>query len=92
LKNEQQIHADFAEWTEWIENLLSVLVSLRIFIAEFHYDRHYPEKGYLSFMMEISNRAPNLEYMAIFDSKFYYGRRVRGEWVLCDEAEFLSAP
>jgi hypothetical protein len=44
--------------------------------------------GYLPFITEISDRAPKLEYVGVFDvGELYCGKRVSGEWVLCDEAE-----
>ena len=80
---------DFAEWREWIENLLATLVTLRVFGAHFNYRGRYdPVGGYLPFITQVSSRAPKLEYFAIFDGKIYYGKLVRGEWVLCDEAGF----
>jgi hypothetical protein len=81
-----KILAGFTEWTEWIENLLANMVSLRVFGTDFHPDRSYP--GYLPFIMKVSNRSPSLEYMAIFDGDFHYSKRVCGAWVLCDDSEF----
>jgi hypothetical protein len=78
---------EFAEWSEWIENLLATLVTLRVFGT--HYGgRHEPT--YLPFITQVSNRAPNLEYFTIFDNKNHYGKLVHGEWVLSD-AGFPSA-
>ena len=86
---------DFTEWSEWIENLLATLVALRVFGVDFNYGRRHdpmwdyvPTGGYLPFIKQVSNRAPNLEYFAIFDGESHYGKLVRGEWVLCDEAGF----
>jgi hypothetical protein len=43
-------------------------------------------------MREISDRAPKLEYVGVFDyDNLYLGKRVGGEWVPCDEAEFNEA-
>jgi hypothetical protein len=50
--------------------------------------------GYLPFIEEISDRAPKLEYVGIFHYGFnelHCGKRVSGEWVLCDEAELNEA-
>jgi hypothetical protein len=48
--------------------------------------------GYLPHIKEISDRAPKLEYVGVFDyDKLYCGKRVGGEWVLCDEADFNEA-
>jgi hypothetical protein len=81
---------DFTEWNEWIENLLATLVTLRVFGTDFYYGGPYDNTGgYLPFITQVSNRAPKLEYFAIFDGgRSHYGKLVRGEWVLCDEAGF----
>jgi hypothetical protein len=48
--------------------------------------------GYLAFIKEISDRAPKLEYVGVSDyNELYCGKRVSGEWVLCDEADFSEA-
>ena len=45
--------------------------------------------GCLPFIKKISDRAPKLEYIGVYDyDKLHYGKRVSGEWVLCDESEF----
>jgi hypothetical protein len=47
--------------------------------------------GFLSFITEISDRAPQLEYISVYDyDMLHYGKRVSGEWVLCDESEFTE--
>ena len=82
---------EFTEWSEWIENLLATLVTLRVFGTDFHYGGPYdPTGAYLPFIMQVSNRAPKLEYFAIFNGKSHYRKLVRGEWVLSD-AGFPSA-
>ena len=44
---------------------------------------------YLPFIKEISDRAPKLEYVGVFYyGELHCGKRVSGEWVLCDDAEF----
>jgi hypothetical protein len=80
---------DFTEWSEWIENLLATLVTLRVFGTESRRDG--PTEGYLPFITQVSNRAPQLEYFAILDVVGSYMKRVRGEWVHCDE-ERSSSP
>jgi len=86
---------EFTEWSEWIENLLATLVTLRDFGTEFIYGGRYGPtgydrtRGYLPFITQVSNRAPKLESFAIFVDKPHYGKLVRGEWVLGDEAGFL---
>jgi len=47
--------------------------------------------GYLPLIEEISDRAPKLEYVGIFYCELHCGKRVCGEWVLCDDAEFNEA-
>ena len=85
----------FTEWSEWIENLLATLVTLRVFGTEFNYGGPYDPiggydraGGYLPFIKQVSNRAPKLEYFAIFDNKSHHGKLVRGEWVIGNEARF----
>jgi hypothetical protein len=70
------------------------LVSLQVFISDFYFDEEdlISSNGFLPFIKEISDRAPKLEYAGIFDyDKLHCGKRVSGEWVLCDEAEFSEA-
>ena len=67
------------------------MVSLRVFRSEF-YNHGKNTDGYLSFIKEISDRAPKLECVGICDYReLNYGKRVSGEWVLCDETEFDEA-
>ena len=85
---------DHADYTEWVKNLLAALVSLRVFKSEFHFDGENPafSDGYLPYIKEICDPAPKLEYIGVFDyDRFHCGKRVSGEWVLCDEAEFSEA-
>jgi hypothetical protein len=90
---------DFTEWSEWIENLLATLVTLRVFGTDFNYlvgrsdpmEEYEPTGMYLPFITQVSNRAPQLEYFAIFDGKSYHRKLSCGEWVLCDEERFPSA-
>jgi len=48
-------------------------------------------------MTKVSNRAPNLEYIAVINAlgergeDYYYGKRFLGDWVLCGRAVFRSA-
>jgi hypothetical protein len=74
--------------------VLAALVSLRVFKSEFDLDRETSSDGYLVFIKEISDRAPKLEYIGILNRGYkglHCGKRVNGEWVLCDEAEFSEA-
>jgi hypothetical protein len=72
---------------EWLENSLAALVSLRFFrIRLLGFDIH-SENDALRFITKSCSRAHKLEYFVIFDSEYYYWRRLRGEWVVCDEAD-----
>jgi hypothetical protein len=89
---------NFAKWSEWIENLLATLVTVRVFGIDFRYlggqydSREYESTGrYLPFITQVSDRAPQLEYFAIFVGKSCYMKLGRGEWVLCEKARFPSA-
>jgi hypothetical protein len=77
-------------------SLLAALVSLRVFKFGFVLDREIltSSNGCLPLIEEISDHAPKLEYVGVFDyswDKLYCGKRVSGEWVLCDKAEFSEA-
>ena len=85
----------FPEWSEWIENLLATLVTLREFGIDLNYGGPYDlmggydhTRGYLLFITQVSNRAPKLEYFVIFNGKCHYKKLARGDWVLCDDARF----
>ena len=70
------------------------MVSLRVFKSEFDSDEENSTSsdGYLLFIKEISDRATKLEYVGVYDYyERHYGKRVGGEWVLCDEAELNEA-
>jgi len=73
-----------------IEDLLVTSVSLRVFkicgIEEVSQYRR--TEKYLPYISKTSDRAPHLEFFSIFEGKDYYAKRVCGEWVVCDEAEF----
>ena len=79
------------DFVEWIKSLLAELVSLRVFKVEFdHYDFG---GGNLPFIMELSDRAPQLEYLTVFYYDFdqiFSGKRVHGEWVLCEDEAFID--
>jgi hypothetical protein len=83
---------DHGDVTIWVENLLAALVSLQVFTAEFHFDGNRPAMGYLQYITKISDRAPQLEYIGVYHrNKSYYGKRVGGEWVLCDKESFVDS-
>ena len=74
------------DFGEYIESLLAVLVSLRIF--EFEADTECPMGDGLAFITKVSDRAPRLEYFVILHTGYRYWRRVDGQWVIRDESEF----
>jgi hypothetical protein len=67
--------------------LLTTLVSLRVFKTDYHSFERRPEQGYTLFFAQVFYRAPNLEYIAVSDGKLYCGKRIRGGWAVCEEAE-----
>jgi hypothetical protein len=75
-----------------IEDLLATSVSLRVFMICGIEDvsQYRRTEKYLPYISKTSDRAPRLEYFAISEGKDYYAKRVCGEWVVCDEAEFPS--
>jgi hypothetical protein len=81
-----QYSMDFTEWSEWIENLLATLVTLRVFGTVSLYG--VPAGGRLPFITQVSNRAPKLEYFSMYYGRGHYKKLVHGEWVLCDKAIF----
>jgi hypothetical protein len=62
------------------------LTSLRVFAFQYTIENW---EDAISFIMKASDRAPHLEYLANLDAAKYW-KRVGGEWIICDEAEFLS--
>jgi hypothetical protein len=81
---------------EWLGNLLAALISLRVFSFDFTPDpsRVQPvsrgsEQAHLLFARKVTDRAPHLEYFAVsWDGNDYRWKRVHGEWVPCNMAEF----
>ena len=76
------------DFDEHIGSLLAVLVSLRLFVFDTG-DRR-PVEDVLAFITKTSDRAPHLEYFAVRETGDHYWKRIGGEWVICDETEFLS--
>ena len=77
---------------EWLGSLLAALISLRVFTLE---DFHLPpdmfgsQETYRRFVENVTDRALHLEYFAISSyGDDYFWKRVHGEWVPCDRAEF----
>src|ERR1700730_18010697 len=71
---------------EYIGSLLTVLVSLRLFA--FRVYGTSPIGDALRFITKAPDRAPHLEYLAMLHLEDRYWKRIGGEWVICDEAEF----
>jgi hypothetical protein len=74
---------------EYFESLLVAFPSLRVFEIQTE-DEYYIENR-LPFIRSVTDRAPHLEYFALFDDEFdEYWKRVGGEWVSCNKIEFPS--
>ena len=68
--------------------MIVALTSLRVFAFENAVENWGDA---ISFIMKASDRAPHLEYLANLDgAESQYWKRVGGEWVICDKAEFPS--
>ena len=78
------------DFDENIGSLLAALVSLQVFKLSFSvfYEYEYPIDDGLAFIAEVSDKAPHLKYFALPDVPEYC-KRVGGEWVFCDETEYL---
>jgi hypothetical protein len=76
------------DFDEYIESLLEVLVSLRLFA--FRVYGTSPIGDVLAFITNVPDRAPHLEYLAVLQKNCRYWKRIGGEWVICDETEFPS--
>jgi hypothetical protein len=76
------------DFEEYIVNLLAAFVHLRIF--ELFAGDMGPIKDGHPFIMKVSDRAPQLEYLSIPRNCRYY-KRVGGELVSCDQAETLCS-
>jgi hypothetical protein len=60
-------------------------------VTEFLLGVDRSEAEHLQFIKQLSNQAPQLEYLAFVNyMDIYCGKRVGGEWVHCDEAEFVD--
>ena len=58
-----------------------------MFIIRCSFEEGPPQEKRLSFITEMSSRAPHLEQFAIFDNQRRFWKRIRAEWVLCVEEE-----
>ena len=70
------------DFDEHIGNLLTVLVSVRLFTFK-------TDEDVLPFITKASDRAPRLEYFAMQHTKDCYWKRIGGEWVICDSIAIL---
>ena len=70
------------DFDEYIVDLLTALVHLRIFV--FDIDEEWPLRG--QFIMKVSDRVHHLEYFSIPHLDHYY-ERIGGKLVICDEME-----
>jgi len=77
-----------SDLSEYVENLLVTFLSLRVF--EIQIEGEYWIQSRLSFIREVTDRAPHIEYFALLDVFDPYWKRVNGEWVICDKMEFPS--
>ena len=70
---------------EWIESVLSTMVSLRVFKIDLDSIDTSAEE-YLSLIMKAS---PHLQYFIVDDcrSESHCRKQLRGEWIVCDKAE-----
>jgi hypothetical protein len=76
---------------ENIGSHLAALVSLQVFEITFpssDIEFGIPIGDSLAFIAEVSAQAPHLKYFAVPDIPEYC-KRVGGEWVFCDETEYL---
>ena len=82
------------EFTKQLENILTALVSLRVFVLRLGGGgRHsHLEEIYLPLTVKISDQAPHIEYFALIDSSCHYWKQVRGGLEICDEAEYPFPP
>ena len=77
------------DFGKYIGNLLAALVSLRVFTLTFDDDERDDD---LPFVTQVSDRAIHLEYFTMEHIDIdHHWKRVRGEWVICDEAEYSSS-
>jgi hypothetical protein len=76
---------------DYNKDLLATLVSLRVFTISSYKIHHAHTEKYLPYITEVSDRAPHIEFFAIFGGRSrHYVKRVCGKWVICGEAEFPS--
>jgi hypothetical protein len=70
------------DFDEYFVGLLAALIHLRIF----EFDEQCPIVDVHSFIMEVSDRVPHLEYISMPSLNHHY-KRVGGELVICDWKE-----
>jgi hypothetical protein len=79
------------EIDHWIEDILTALVSLRIFILHFlGFGFHTAAaETNIRYITRLSDHAPHLEYFTVnVCGRKVHCKRVNRKWVECDEAAF----
>jgi hypothetical protein len=71
-----------------MDNLLAVLVSLRVFA---HFDDRHPAKPFITRPIGLQDVEPIYTHGEL-NSGCNDGKRVNREGIFCDETEFLSVP
>jgi len=71
---------------EWLESILSTMVSLRVFKVDFATTMYSPPDEYLSLIMKTST---HLQYFTMDGvvSGSHCWKQLHGEWIACDETE-----
>jgi hypothetical protein len=69
---------------EWIESMLSTMVSLRVFRLDLDIFES-PAEDCLSLIMKTST---HLQYFTVhYEDEPHCWKQLRGEWIVCDETE-----
>jgi hypothetical protein len=73
---------------EWLESILSTMVSLRVFSIDL--DIIYSSPDYDKYLSLIKKTSTHLQYFTVdgFVSGFHCWKQLHGEWIACDETEY----